>query len=353
MLILFETAYLGLFKHKYTLSGFILLVVQASGARNSFCFQNFQMFLCLATLFYCLVYFYQSVYGESFVVYIMRHNETGELVGYVCNITHLDYPVNSSDYTTEAPNYPTTEATNYSTTVYVTSLYENNKTTTELIVLPNSSTTFVNNSEEATSVLTTKNNTENSSVVFVDNFYNATTNPVNSTNSTARTNHTISWEESVRECGSIELTEIRKLEFISSANVTINCSADSINRTESDRIVEGISAEYFNLTFVDFHRVYENFDEKNITFFGARVITFKRSDTSATKRLTTSSDRKGHHGYRHHVRVHHQVFEVKGKLKSFSYTDKPTSQLVGHVVERGFTGTGTEDSWMFTVVYVA
>ena len=67
------------------------------------------MLLSLATFFYYLVCAYESVSGESFVIYILRHNETDELVGHVSNINHLDYLVDSSDYATEAYTtvYPT------------------------------------------------------------------------------------------------------------------------------------------------------------------------------------------------------------------------------------------------------
>ena len=67
------------------------------------------MLLCLATFFSCLVCVYELVSGENFVIYILRHNETDELVGHVSNITHLDYLVDSSDYATEVYTivYPT------------------------------------------------------------------------------------------------------------------------------------------------------------------------------------------------------------------------------------------------------
>ena len=68
------------------------------------------MLLFLATffsyLFFCI---YKLVSSENFVTYILRHNETDELVGHVSNITHLDYLVDSSDYATEVYTivYPT------------------------------------------------------------------------------------------------------------------------------------------------------------------------------------------------------------------------------------------------------
>ena len=67
------------------------------------------MLLCLATFFSCLVCVYEFVSSENFVIYILRHNETDELVGHVSNITHLDYLVDSSDYATEVYTivYPT------------------------------------------------------------------------------------------------------------------------------------------------------------------------------------------------------------------------------------------------------
>ena len=298
------------------------------------------MLFSLVTFFYYLVCAYESVSGESFVIYILRHNETDELVGHVCNITHLDYPVNDSVYTTEAYTtvYPTNVPANHSN--------ENNETATE--VTSSSSISFVDElstdySDEATNA-TTVFAGENSSED------NVTTNTLTSGNSTSD-NYTVSWEETLRSCDPVEISEIRNLNFIASSNVTINCTADRINETESATIVEAISGEFRNLTLVDFHRVYESYDVTNVTFYGARLVAFRRSDSSATVRVSTQSDRRGHHGFRHRVRVHHQVFELRGRrVKAFSYTCQPTSRQIAHAVERGFTETGT--SWMFTVIYV-
>ena len=296
------------------------------------------MLLSVATFFYYLVFVYESVSGESFVIYILRHNETDELVGHVCNVTHLDYPVNGSDYTTEAYTtvYPTNAPDNSSN--------GNNETTTELTSSCSISFVgefFTDYNKEATNATT---------VIADEN--NVTASTLTSGNSTS-VNHTLSWEESVRSCDSVEISQIRNLNFMASSNVTVNCTAVRINETESAEIVDAVSGEFRNLTLVDFHRVYENYDVTNVTFYGARLVAFVRSDSGAVARLNTQSDRRGHRGMRHRIRVHHQVFDLKGgrRLKAFSYTCQPTSRQIAHAVERGFTESGK--SWMFTVVYVA